>query len=96
MDELVIKYLYQPIYASSLTRRKATLDSWIRQHTGILIMLISVVSPCFDSDPRNTRGGLGDDHLKSFDYMLSNIRTGCENYYTWFSKGDKDMTMRTV
>ena len=31
----------------------------------------------------------GDDHLKSFDYMLSNIRTGCKNYYTWFSEGEQ-------
>ena len=93
-DELVIKYLYQPIYASSLQEEKATLDSWIRQHTGDPHYAYIRSQPRFDSDPRNTRGGLGDDHLKSFDYMLSNIRTGCENYYTWFSKGDKDMTMR--
>ena len=33
-DELVIKYLYQPIYASSLQEEKVTLDSWIRQRTG--------------------------------------------------------------
>ena len=93
-DELVIKYLYQPIYASSLQEEKATLDSWIRQHTGDPHYAYIRSQPRFDSDPRNSRGGLGDDHLKSFDYMLSNIRTGCENYYTWFSKGDKDMTMR--
>ena len=93
-DELVIKYLYQPIYASSLQEEKAILDSWIRQHTGDPRYAYIRSQPRFDSDPRNSRGGLGDDHLKSFDYMLSNIRTGCENYYTWFSKGDKDMTMR--
>ena len=93
-DELVIKYLYQPIYASSLQEEKAILDSWIRQHTGDPRYAYIRSQSRFDSDPRNSRGGLGDDHLKSFDYMLSNIRTGCENYYTWFSKGDKDMTMR--
>ncbi|MDE6163805.1 MAG: zinc-dependent metalloprotease, partial [Bacteroides sp.] len=93
-DELVIKYLYQPVYASSLQEEKAILDSWIRQHTGDPRYAYIRSQSRFDSDPRNSRGGLGDDHLKSFDYMLSNIRTGCENYYTWFSKGDKDMTMR--
>uniref|UniRef100_UPI00319EAF76 zinc-dependent metalloprotease n=3 Tax=Bacteroides TaxID=816 RepID=UPI00319EAF76 len=93
-DELVIKYLYQPIYASSLQEEKVTLDSWIRQRTGDPHYAYIRSQPRFDSDPRNSRGGLGDDHLKSFDYMLSNIRTGCENYYTWFSEGDRDMTMR--
>lgn len=93
-DELVIKYLYQPIYASSLQEEKAILDSWIRQHTGDPRYAYIRSQSRFDSDPRNSRGGLGDDHLKSFDYMLSNIRTGCENYYTWFSKEDKDMAMR--
>lgn len=93
-DELAIKYLYQPVYASSLQEEKAMLDSWIRQHTGDPRYAYIRSQPRFDSDPRNSRGGLGDDHLKSFDYMLPNIRTGCENYYTWFSKGDKDMTMR--
>lgn len=93
-DELVIKYLYQPIYASSLQEEKVTLDSWIRQRTGDPHYAYIRSQPRFDSDPRNSRGGLGDDHLKSFDYMLSNIRTGCENYYTWFLEGDRDMTMR--
>jgi len=93
-DELVIKYLYQPVYASSLQEEKATLDSWIRQHTGDPYYAYIRNQSHFDSDPRNSRGNLGDDHLKSFDYMLSNIRTGCENYYTWFSEGDRDMTMR--
>ncbi len=45
------------------------------------IMLIYVISHVFDSDPRNSRGSLGDDHLKSFDYMLPNVRKGFENYY---------------
>lgn len=93
-DELVIKYLYQPIYVSSLEEEKDTLDSWIRYHTGDPYYAYIRTQSRFDSDPRNSRGGFGDDHLKSFDYMLSNIRTGCENYYTWFSKGDKDMSMR--
>lgn len=82
------------IYASSLQEEKVTLDSWIRQRTGDPHYAYIRSQPRFDSDPRNSRGGLGDDHLKSFDYMLSNIRTGCENYYTWFSEGDRDMTMR--
>lgn len=43
-DELVIKYLYQPIYASSLQEEKETLDSWIREHTETHIMLIYVIS----------------------------------------------------
>ena len=68
-DELVIKYLYQPIYASSLQEEKAILDSWIRQHTGDPRYAYIRSQSRFDSDPRNSRGGLGDDHLKSFDYM---------------------------
>lgn len=93
-DELVIKYLYQPVYASSLQEEKDTLDSWIRQHTGDPAYAYIRSQSRFDSDPRNAKGGLGDNHLKSFDYMLPNIRTGCENYYTWFSEGDKDLLMR--
>ena len=63
-DELVIKYLYQPIYASSLQEEKAILDSWIRQHTGDPRYAYIRSQSRFDSDPRNSRGGLGDDHLK--------------------------------
>lgn len=93
-DELVIKYLYQPVYASSLQEEKETLDGWIRKHTGDPYYAYIRSQARFDSDPRNSRGSLGDDHLKSFDYMLPNIRTGCENYYAWFSEGDRDMSMR--
>ncbi len=93
-DELVIKYLYQPVYASSLQEEKKILDGWIRQHAGDPYYAYVRSQPRFDSDPRNSRGGLGNDHLKSFDYMLPNIRTGCENYYAWFAEGDKDMAMR--
>ena len=58
-DELVIKYLYQPIYASSLQEEKVTLDSWIRQRTGDPHYAYIRSQPRFDSDPRNSRGGLG-------------------------------------
>lgn len=93
-DELVIKYLYQPIYASSVQAEKDTLDSWIRQHSGDPFYAYVRSQSRFDSDPRNARGGLGNDHLKSFDYMLPGIRTGIENYYTWFAKEDRDCVMR--
>ena len=93
-DELVIKYLYQPIYASSLQEEKDTLDSWIREHTGDPHYAYIRNQSRFDSDPRNSRGSLGDDHLKSFDYMLPNVRKGFENYYNWFAKDDRDFLMR--
>ena len=93
-DELVIKYLYQPIYASSLQEEKETLDSWIREHTGDPYYAYIRNQSRFDSDPRNSRGSLGDDHLKSFDYMLPNVRKGFENYYSWFAKEDRDFLMR--
>lgn len=44
-DELVIKYLYQPIYASSLQEEKQRWIAGSVNTQGILIMLISVVSP---------------------------------------------------
>lgn len=93
-DELVIKYLYQPIYTTSMQAEKDTLDGWIRQHTGDPHYAYIRNQSRFDSDPRNSRGALGDDHLKSFEYMLPNIRKGCENYYTWFAKEDRDFLMR--
>ncbi|MFT0260831.1 zinc-dependent metalloprotease [Bacteroides faecis] len=93
-DELVIKYLYQPIYASSLQEEKDTLDSWIREYTGDPHYAYIRNQSRFDSDPRNSRGSLGDDHLKSFDYMLPNVRKGFENYYNWFAKDDRDFLMR--
>lgn len=61
-DELVIKYLYQPIYASSLQEEKDTLDSWIREYTGDPHYAYIRNQSRFDSDPRNSRGSLGDDH----------------------------------
>lgn len=93
-DELVIKYLYQPVYTTSMQAEKDTLDGWIRQHTGDPYYAYIRNQSRFDSDPRNSRGALGDDHLKSFEYMLPNIRKGCENYYTWFAKEDRDFLMR--
>lgn len=93
-DELVIKYLYQPVYTTSMQAEKDTLDGWIRQHTGDPHYAYIRNQSRFDSDPRNSRGALGDDHLKSFEYMLPNIRKGCENYYTWFAKEDRDFLMR--
>ena len=93
-DELVIKYLYRPVYASSLQEEKKTLDGWIREHAGDPFYAYVRSQSRFDSDPRNSRGGLGNNHLKSFDYMLPNIRKGCENYYAWFAEGDRDMSMR--
>lgn len=92
-DELVIKYLYQPTFASSLQEEKEILDGWIREHTGDPFYTY-VRGQRFESDPRNCRGALGDDHLKSFDYMLDNLRIGLENYYTWYAEGDRDMYMR--
>ena len=32
--------------------------------------------------------------MKSFDYMLPNVRKGFENYYSWFAKEDRDFLMR--
>lgn len=93
-DELVIKYLYQPVYTTSMQAEKDTLDGWIRQHTGDPYYAYIRNQSRFDSDPRNSRGALGDDHLKSFEYMLPDIRKGCENYYTWFAKEDRDFLMR--
>lgn len=93
-DELVIKYLYQPIYAASPQAEKDTLDSWIRQRSGDPFYAYVRSQSRFDSDPRNSRGALGNDHLKSLEYMLPNIRKGCENYYTWFAKEDRDLSMR--
>lgn len=94
-DELAIKYLYQPTYASSLQEEKTVLDGWIREHTGDPRYAYVRSQSRFDSDPRNSRSGLGDDHLKSFDYMLANLRVGFDNYYTWFAEGDKDMLVRS-
>ena len=93
-DELVIKYLYQPTYATSWQAEKDTLDSWIRQHGGDTRYTYVRKQSRFESDPRNASGGFGDDHMKSFDYMLPNIRTGCENYNTWFAKDDRDFAIR--
>lgn len=93
-DELVIKYLYKPTYATSLQEEKEILDGWIREHAGDASYTYVRKQSRFESDPRTAYGGFGDDHLKSLAYMLPNIRTGCENYNTWFAKDDRDFTMR--
>lgn len=94
-DELVIKYLYQPVYAPTAKAERDTLNAWIRARQGDPRYTYVRAQPNFESDPRNVRGGLGDDNLKSLRYMLSNIRTACENYYRWFAEGDRDLSMRS-
>lgn len=93
-DELVIKYLYKPIGASTIQAERDTLNSWIREHSGNPHYTYVRSQPNFESDPRNVRGGLGNDPFKSFDYMIANMQTGCQNYYDWFAKGDRDYSMR--
>lgn len=93
-DELVIKYLYKPIYEASPEKEKGILDRWIREHSGDARYAYIRSQPSFDADPRNSREGLGDDALKSLECMLPNLRAAYANYYDWFSKDDRDLSMR--
>lgn len=93
-DELVIKYLYQPIDAPTAQAEADTLDSWIRAHSGDPRYAYVKRQPSFDSDPRNS-SALGDDHLKALEYVLPQVKEGYKHYYDWFGGvDDRDMYMR--
>ena len=93
-DELVIRYLYAPTFSASPQAEKEVLDGWIREHSEDLRYAYVRSQPSFDSDPRNVRGGLGSDALKSFGCMLSNVRESYAHYHTWFADKDKDYYWR--
>lgn len=92
-DELVLKYLYKPIYATTEQAEADTLDRWIRSHSGDPRYAYVRRQSGFLSDPRNA-DGMGDDHLKSLEYVLPNVREGYKNYYTWFNDNDRDLSLR--
>lgn len=93
-DELVVKYLYKPIDVKSWTDEKEVLDGWIRECSGKPEYAYICSQPSFPSDPREMRGALGNDHLKTLDYTLPNLRAAYDNYYSWYANGDADFTLR--
>lgn len=92
-DYLVIKYLYQPVYAPSDRAEADTLDSWIRVHSGDPRYAYVKRQPSFGSDPRNA-SAIGNDHLKALEYVLPNVREAYKHYFEWFADNDRDLYLR--
>ncbi|WP_018337350.1 zinc-dependent metalloprotease [Butyricimonas synergistica] len=95
-DYYAIGWLYKPIFqANTPWDELVTLDSWIKAGRGNPNLRYGKM-PYYYYDPTSFAGDLGDDHLKSLQYAVNNLKLSLRYFFEWYADEDTDTRKRAL